>query len=212
MNGPDFISSILKRIPELNVKYAVDAMGGSEDLYEKTLIHMARHIPLNIGEMDDSLNAKGDLAAFAVRVHGVKSTLRHVGKTALAGDAEALETAAKEGNKAYCDGHYGAFRENLLMFYSQVNEVAGLETDAKPETTNDGNISDFTGALKQAAAAADACDSMSAYELLLPLTKIRFGGNTDDLVLKTTNALDQFRPFEALEYIAELLNKCGEPQ
>lgn len=212
MKKSDFISSILKRIPELDVEYAIEAMGGSESLYEKTLMHMVRQIPLNIGEMDASLNSNGDLDAFAVKTHGIKSSLRHVGKISLANEAESLETAAKAGDRTYCDGNYGAFKEELLRFYDQVNEAAGLETDAGSKIADGGNISDFIGVLKQAGEAADACDSMSAYEIILPLTKIHFGGNTDDLVLKAATAFDQFKPFEALEYITELLNECGKPQ
>lgn len=214
MKEPDFISSILKRVTELDAKYAIDAMGGSESLYEKTLMRMVRQLPLYIGEMDDSLSLDGGLGAFAVKVHGIKGTLRHVGKMRLADKAESLEEAAKTGDKTYCAEHYGFFKEELLRFYAQVNEVAGLETDAGAgaEITNDGNISDYIDTIKQAGEAADSYDSMSAYEILLPLTKTRFGGNTDELVLKAANALDQFMPFEALEYIAELLNECEKPQ
>lgn len=216
MKESEYISSILERIPELNVEYAIGAMGGSEALYEKTLTHMVRQIPLNIGEMDASIKSNGDFGVFAVKVHGIKSAFRQVGIMALASKAESLEMAAKAGDRTYCEENYGTFREELLWFYDQVNEatgqISGSETDAGLEGANVGNISDFIDELKQAAEAADLCDSMSAYNILLPLTKTRFGGNTDDLVLKAATALDQFKPFEALEYIAELLNECKKTQ
>lgn len=216
MKEPDFISSILEHIPELDVKYAIEAMGGSESLYEITLMRTARQIPSNIREMDSSLHANSDLETFAVKTHGIKSVLRHVGEMKLADKSEALEMAAKTGDRIYCYGNYEAFKEELLRFYDNVNvaagQAAGSETDTEPEVANDGNISDFIDALKQAGEAADSCDSMSAYEIILPLTKIRFGGNNDDLILKAATALDQFRPFEALEYIEKLLNKCENPQ
>lgn len=207
-----YISSILERIPELNVDYAIEAMGGSVSLYEKTLSHMVRQIPLNIEEMDSSLKSNGDVGAFAVKVHGIKSAFKQIGITGLANEAESLEMAAKAGDKTYCDGNYDAFRDSLLRFYNKINEAAGQipgsEADAGTGTLNDGNISDFVDALKEAGEAADLCDSMSAYNALLPLTKTHFGGNIDDLVLKAATALDQFKPFLALEYITELQNEC----
>lgn len=216
MKESDFISSLLTRIPELDVEYAIEAMGSSELLYEKTLMHMVRQIPLNIDEMDDSLNTKNDLAAFAIKVHGIKSALRHVGKKVLANEAEALETAAKAGDREYCEGNYGAFREELMRFNDQVNEIAGQsagsEADVGSGITNSANISDFIDILKQAGEAAELCDSISAYEILFPLTKMRFNENTDDLILKAANKLDQFKPYEAVEYITELLSKCEKPQ
>lgn len=216
MKEPDFISSLLTRIPELNVEYAIEAMGGSRPLYEKTLMHTVRQIPSNIGEMDDSLNSKSNLDAFAVKVHGIKSALRHVGKMELANGAEALEKAAKAGERTYCEENYGVFREKLLHFSQQVNEVAeqaaNSEANAGIIITNDGSLSDFIDALKQAGEAAELCDSMSAYELILPLTKMRFGEGPDHLILMAATTLDQFKPYEALEYITELLNRCEKPQ
>lgn len=214
MNEPVFSQfiSLAKSIPGLDVKYAVEAMGGSEALYEKTLMHTVRHIPSNVEEMDASLHANSDLEAFGIKVHGIKSALRHVGKMELARKAESLENAAKGKDKMYCIGHYVSFKDELLRFYSRVNDVsrqcAGPETDTGAESVTKGDINSFIDVIKQAQKAADLCDSMSAYEILLPLTKMRFGGACDNLISKAATALDKFEPFEAMEYITELLNEC----
>lgn len=211
MNAPNFITSLKERMPELGVEYAIDAMGGSESLYEKTLMHTVRHIPINAGQMDDFLFSKDDLSAFAIKTHGIKSALRHAGEKTLANEAETFEMKAKAGDKTYCTEHYGVFKMKLLRFFDEVNEIAktfGLETDAGKGFSSDSDISEFADALKQAAEAADLCDSMSAYDLLLPLTKMSFDTETDDLIMNAANALDQFKPYEAVEYITKLLSKC----
>lgn len=201
------ISSKLQHIPKLDVEYAIDSMGGSEALYEETLMRMVRQIPSNIGEMDAFLDSNGDLSAFAIKVHGVKGVLRHVGKTALANDAESLELAAKAGNKTYCAEHYESFKKDLLCFRDQISAALEPETgNTEAEPFHSGSISDFIDTLKQAEEAADLCDSMAAYEILLPLTKIHFGGDIDNLISNAATALDQFKPFEAFECITELLN------
>lgn len=211
MKAPSFITALVERISELDIEYAIDAMGGSESLYEKTLMHMVRHIPINISQMDDFLFTNEDLNAFAIKTHGIKSALRHVGKMVLANEAESLEKAAKAGDKTYCTEHYGIFKRNLLHFFDQVNEVTEQTSDSGKDTEKgficDSDISDYIDALKQAREAADSCDSMSAYDILLPLTKIRFEKDVDDLVMNAANALDLFKPYEALEHITELLKK-----
>lgn len=216
MKESAFISSLLTYIAKVDMDRAMEAMGGSETLYEKTLTHMARQIPANVKEMDESLHEKNDLDAFAVKVHGIKSVLRHVGKMALANGAEALENAAKAGDRAFCEEHYGPLREELLRFFDEVNEVTrqteGLRADAGLVVKHEEGICCFVNLLKQAGEAAELCDSMTAYEILFPLTKIHFDESTNALILKAANTLDQFKPYEALEYVNELLSKCENPQ
>lgn len=202
----DFIS-LIKLIPEIDTEYAIDAIGGSESIYEKLLMRIIDMIPLNIEKMDNVILAGGALGDFAVKVHGVKNSLRQAGYRRLALDAEALEIAAKAGEAAYCAEHYESFRKDMMHFYKQVNIAASQSKGSDPEIKNDHerSISAFFDTLTKAEALAGAYDTISAYELLLPLAKYNFGGDADRLIAKAMKALDVFKPKKAQEYITELI-------
>lgn len=209
-NSSDFIS-LVSQIPELDTEHAIETIGGSEALYESTVKYMMRFIPSNVEQMDKCLNTDNALNDFAIKVHGIKSSLRQMGHLHLAKQAEALEKAAKAGENSFCIEHYGSFRDDLLCFYNQVNYLillnADKETGCADESTNHGEISNFYDILTQIKAEAEAYDTISAAEKLLPLTKYRFSEDTNRLIAKAMEALDTYKPRQALEYLAELLDR-----
>lgn len=206
----DFVS-LIRLIPDMDVDYAIEAIGGSEPLYEKVLIRIVRLIQSNIEQMDQFLDKDEALNDFAIKVHGVKSSMRQAGYLKLALRAEALEKSAKDGDRLYCTQHYAPFREDLLHFRDQVDNAISQSTDAetKSETGNvsSSNLGSFFDVLDKVKAAAAAYDTLSASELLSPLTKMHFGENEDILITKAMDALDVFKPKQALEFIAELMEK-----
>lgn len=202
--------SLLEKIPDLDAVYAVENIGGSELLYEKSLRQVNRLIPSNLEQMD-SYYEGGDLGAFAVKAHGLKGSFGQVGDRRLSKLAEALEKAAKAGDWEYCREHYGAFREELLRFHEQVDAVfqsADMGDATQHENTREESIADYRDVLSRAWTAADEYDSMAASEILSPLTRRRFGKAADELISNAVTALDIFQAQKALEYISELLNEC----
>lgn len=210
-DNTDFISHI-KNIQGLDAEYAIDTLGGSVPLYESLLKKTFRLLPSNIEQMDQHIGEVGDLGAFAVKAHGVKGSLNQIGCFSLAKLAESLEKAAKAGDAQYCAGHYYTFREELLRFYNLLN-AAVTQAAGTPE------LDDATGAdkgklveaLLRAREATADFDAISAAEILAPFANLRFGADTDVLLANAMETLDRFKNGQALDYIEELLEKCGKP-
>lgn len=199
---------LLKDITDLNTEFAVGEIGGSESMYEILLKKVIGLIPSNIEAMDKFLDVDNDIGAFAIRVHGVKGSLRQVGCESLAKLAEELEKAAKANDKQRCVANYGAFKEELLKFYEQVNSILrGAEDTAENSGSAQGNINEYIDALKQVKAAAAGFDTILAVSYLAPLLKLRFGGEIDALLKNAANEFDAYRPRKALAYITKLLDE-----
>lgn len=207
----DFISHI-KNIPGLDAEYAINALGDSVPLYESLLKKTLRLLPSNIEQMDRHISEGGDLGAFAVKAHGIKSSLNQIGCFSLAKLAESLEKAAKAEDMQYCARCYGHFREDLLSFYNLLNTAIAQATGApEPTDATDADKGELIEALLRARKAAADFDAISATEILVPFANLRFGANTDALLAEAIDALDRFKNGQALNYIEELLEKYGSP-
>lgn len=204
--------TIVKSISDIDAEYAIESIGGSEELYKKMLAQMIRLTPQNVKQMDECIGAN-DLNLFGVKVHGVKGALRQAGCLRLAKYAEALENEAKAGNAWYCREHYCTFRDKLLCFAEQMRvgfESTEEETDVLSANEFLSDINGYTDILAQVKAAVEDYDSLLATERLLPLTKKWFGESANSLIKKTMEELNLFRPQTALVYITELIDKCGQ--
>lgn len=199
---------LLKSNYSVCVENAVEALGGSEVLYEKLIKQIIRMLPSRIESMDGFLGEGRDLPAFGICVHGIKGLLSQVGCQGLALTAGRLETAAKTGDWLYCDAHYGAYRDELLRFCEKV--IAHLPDVDKAETEA-GSIQDYYDILCQARDAAEDYDSISAAEIVSRLTGICFGREIDTLVSEVVQALELFQPEKALNDMNELIKKCETP-
>lgn len=207
-NAGDFIS-YLKELAELDTEYAIEAIGGSEALYEKMLKKTIRLLPSKVEMLEEYFHADDDMKAFSVAVHGMKGSLRQLGYLQLSMQAEMLEKAAKAGDRAYCVGQIDSFREELLRFYEKTDElIRQAEPDTDSADRQKSDIRAFSQILTRAKEAAEDYDSTTAVEILLPLTKCSFGENIDQLVADAVNMLDMFKPRQALTHIAKLLEEC----
>lgn len=204
-------SFLLSNIPDLNAELAIAGIGGSESMYKKVLDKVMSLLPANVEEMDKFLHEDEDLGAFAIKVHGIKGSLRQIGCPRLADLAYALETESKAGNREYCDRHYVGFREELLHFYEQVDSIMRTgENTAENGESAPGDINEYLDVLTQVKDAAAGYDSSAAISSLSPLLKINFGGNADILLKKAAKEFESYRPRKGLVCITELLAECQQ--
>lgn len=208
MDSMDFLSAV-SQIPALDMEYALAIMGGSEVLYEKTIKQMIRSIPSSMDQMDAFLHDGEKLNDFAIKVHGMKSSLRQIGYLRLAKQAEDLEMAAKANDHAFCLAHYDSFREALCLFNEQVRAI--MPSEAEVETAEAGEIKKYNEVLTQIKADIMDYDVMAASEKLMPFTKRRFDTYTDNLIAQAMESLDSYKAPQALVYITELLQHGSEP-
>lgn len=201
METLDYLTAI-SRIPGLDTEHAIEIMGGSAMLYEKTIQQMVRYIPSNIEQMDNFLADSSTLNDFAIRVHGIKSSLRQIGHPRLAKQAEELEMAAKSEDYTFCLAHYGSFREGCLSFYDLASAAVIPEAVAETES-----VKNFYEILTQIKADVEDYDVMAAAEKLMPLTRHRFDEDTDRLIAQAMEALETYKAQQALIYITELLDR-----
>lgn len=202
------ISFLLKDITDLNAEFAITGIGGSEAMYKRVLDMVIGMLPTNIAEMDKFLKEEDNLGDFTIRVHGVKSSLRQVGCYRLGDLADALEKAGKANDRQYCDMNYGAFREEVLRFYEQVNSVLrNMGNKAGSCETPSGDINDYIDVLTRVKEAAMGYDSILAMKRLSPVLKFHFSVDIDELLKKAATEFEAYRPRKGLVHITELLNK-----
>lgn len=205
----DFIEA-MRLFPDINADYAIESIGGSEELYEKLVKKVARLLPSKIEQMDNGLCAD-DLHDFAILVHGTKGSMHQIGCRKIAEYAESLELEAKDGNRQFCEDNYGRLKDDLLSFCEHVNAAASECSGEKPGDALEmpvENIKDYMDTIKQIQAATEDYDALAAAELLTPLTKRRFGETADNLVSNLASALDSYKYRQAKECIDELIAAC----
>lgn len=203
----DFIG-LISRNPDLDTEQALSNLGGLQDVYEKTVRLVIRLLPQNVDQMDKALS-DNDLRSFGIKAHSIKGSMNQIGNLELGVCAGGLENASKEGNRQYCLDNYGAFRERLLLFYSQMKNIVLYDRDIGKEADN-GEIQkdclgDFTDILIRAQLAIKDYDALLAMDILSPLLQRRFGRPYDNLILSAVDALEVFDLQESLKYISDLL-------
>lgn len=197
---------------ELDTEIAIEAIGGSEELYCMLLKQVIRRIPENIQSMDKKLMEDCDLHSFAIIVHGLKGSLRQIGHHRLASLSDMLETGAKDGDLTFCHERYGELKDDLLYFYEQAESLLQDSQDRTKTGVDVCNISVYFDELKRAKTAADEYDTLTAMGIISQLVNKHFDEQTDMLLSSAMNELEAFQPLSALMHIEKLINLCGEAQ
>ncbi|MBQ6575672.1 MAG: response regulator [Lachnospiraceae bacterium] len=98
------------------------------NFYETLLAQYKKESVLKKKIMDESL-LSGDLAAYAIQVHSIKSTSKMIGAMDLSEIARGLETAAKSSDRDYIDQNH----ETMITMYDRVLDAIGKD-DEEPLT------------------------------------------------------------------------------
>lgn len=204
------LKEFIEKIPELDAENAIEAVGGSEELYDKILKQIISRIPDNIQTMDKNLAAGGDLRYFTIMVHGLKSSLRQIGHQRLASLSDMLETHARDDDLSFCQEWYTSLRNELLFFCEQAEALMCDGVDKSIETgTEINDIAVYKNELERAKVAAEEYDTLAATEIITQLLGCRFDKQTDAELSLVLSALESFQPLSALVHIEKLIAICG---
>ena len=99
-------------------------VGGSLENYKRALRAFLEDAAEKRAQLPAAL-AGGDLRAYAVGVHGLKSASAYIGARGLSGAAGELEAAAGRGDAAYLAAHSGEFMDALGRLCGGVSAFVG---------------------------------------------------------------------------------------
>ncbi|MCL2199136.1 MAG: response regulator, partial [Defluviitaleaceae bacterium] len=178
--------SILRKIDDLDVDTAMDAMSGLPELYIDTVKLTLKLLPERIEKLDGFL--ENDLPAFTIEVHGLKSAMKNIGAAKLGNSAAQLERAGMENNTQYCTEHYPPFKEALNELKAKLSEALPTDTEEK-ETADKATL---LPAIAEAKAKAEDYDRDAALEIIQEKAKFSYDEKTDDQLQKIISALEAF--------------------
>ncbi|MCL1863797.1 MAG: response regulator [Defluviitaleaceae bacterium] len=190
--------TLLKKIQDLDVDTAVDAMSGLPDLYIDTVKLTLKLLPERITKLDDYLES--DLKSFTIEVHGLKSAMKNIGAAKLGNSASQLERAGIEENLQYCKEHYPPFKDELLRLKEKLDEALPSDTEVKEIA----NKSDLLPAIAEAKAKAEDYNRDAALEIIQEKAKFSYDEKTDEQLQKVISALEAFDCEGAKNILIEL--------
>ena len=116
------LSEKLSNIEGLQYNEAIARMCGDEELYRSALELSSQQIPSIIAELDGQLDG-GDMAGFAISVHGLKGALNTIGAVVLAGFADSLCKSARSGDDGAVSECWKEFRPQLESFVDKISTL-----------------------------------------------------------------------------------------
>jgi len=185
------IVSQLKKIPNLDVDRALNAVGGMEDMYIDTVKITARMLPVRIENIDRYI--KDDINSFAIEIHGLKSVLTNIGANTLGIFASQLEQAAVDADISYLKNNYPDFKTGLTGLSGDLNEALKPEptgTAESADSTEPADKSALAKIISEVKAATEEYDSLLALEIISPCISNSYGTETDDLLNKIVYSLE----------------------
>jgi HPt (histidine-containing phosphotransfer) domain-containing protein len=98
--------------------------GDDEDIYNEVLGLFVEMAVESRGVLQEALDA-GDIHAYVLRAHALKSNSRNVGALPVGDLAEKLELAGKEGNEDFIKENHQALLDLLVEFEAEAKELLG---------------------------------------------------------------------------------------
>jgi len=114
-----------EKIKGINMQKGLERFSGDRDTYIQVLRSFASNTHHLLEQMKD-VN-KENLAAYAINVHGIKSSCRGICAVEAGMQAENLEKAAKAGDIDFVNVHHPQLAENVLMLMAGINDALHLE-------------------------------------------------------------------------------------
>ncbi|MCL1807178.1 MAG: Hpt domain-containing protein [Oscillospiraceae bacterium] len=194
----------LTSIPEINVKKALNAMGGMTELYERVVLLTARTMPEHIERLNRQMAEKHP--DYVVSVHGVKGALNSIGAYDLGQTAYELEKKSKSGDFESCRELHNTFIQEMIVL---ARHMQGLQEEQKEKT--EGCRAQLSAALKDIAAALHEYDRPGAMDYLSVLCGQSFGTAEDNALEKIKDHAERFEYEEALAWMDKLQNLLKQP-
>ena len=132
---------------EAGMRYCMN----DEDFYKSLLLQFANESGAKRASLEKAL-ADGNIKDYEVFVHGLKSTSKMVGCTALSEEAKKLELAAVEGRTDYIGEHHGEVMRRyervikaVMTVYGQTDAADGGEDilEFTPDTEKNDSVIEF---------------------------------------------------------------------
>ncbi len=124
---------------------------------EASFARILRSYSMNTQSLLDSIRTvdAGNLAAYAITVHGIKGSSRNICAASVGDQAEALETAAKSGDIDFVARNNGAFLESAGRLSGDIARMLDALEKGVSRPKKDAPGADVLSRLR---AACDACD------------------------------------------------------
>lgn len=130
-NEEDRRFELLSSVKEIDAEAGLKN-NGSKDAYINLLRIFNDSASAKIAELEE-LHASGDVHAYTIKVHAIKSSLRIIGAADLGEDAQKLEDAGKAGDTEYIKTNHSVFMERLGSMTDSLGGIfAKEETTGKP--------------------------------------------------------------------------------
>ena len=183
----------------VDVNRGLELLKGGHEAYLKMLRTYCRQIRQKEGQMAGYVSG-GDMKAYAVEAHSLKSSLNLIGAPELSERAKALEIAADRGRGF--EGH-DAFMRGALELADRIGAaLAGPEDGAKPA----GELKTLAAALKNALGFMDEFETEDARGAIRGARSFGYGGEYDGPLEELDNMLEDFDYEGFTANAAELLS------
>lgn len=134
--GGSELAADFSQCRDLDVPLGLSNAGGDNGKYIQNLRSLAERLPQAAANLANLRN-RADLSAYSDEICHLKDDFNAVGAAIPAGIATALENAARNGDRAYCEINGSGFNELIGGFVMNLN-VALQKRDEKTSTTRDG--------------------------------------------------------------------------
>ncbi|MBQ7678257.1 MAG: response regulator, partial [Butyrivibrio sp.] len=191
----------LAAVPGVNISDGITNSGDVE-----SYVGMLRIFYNAIDENTVLINSfydAGDLKNYAIKVHALKSSARIIGAGELGEEAQALETAGKEGDESFIRRHHADF----MAHYAALQPVlAGMfETSSVDENLPEADPAKMAEVYEQLRTAAEDMDTDTLEEIFDEMQNWRIPESDAGLFKKIYNAFNDF-DYDA---IVEMLDARG---
>ncbi len=193
---------------EVDVVRALDAMGGSQDIYLSVLGVFVHSLAEHLERLGTYSGTSDGREAFRIEVHGMKSALANIGARRLSLDARALELAAQEGRMEFIRTHYPDFAQALAELGEKLDAfLKNMQSPVaeKIRKTSEKELNDLRDRLKETNVLLEALEHDAAMKILDDLMSASYGDDLDDRLQKIRLALESYDYDAAADMIRECL-------
>jgi signal transduction histidine kinase/HPt (histidine-containing phosphotransfer) domain-containing protein/AmiR/NasT family two-component response regulator len=154
-------------IPGLDITMGINMTGGTIEGYRRVLASFCKDAAERLLKLA-AVPAEGDLSAFVIHVHALKSAAATIGAPALSGEAAELEAAGKSGDMAVITEKLPAFYGHLKDTREKIN--AALAGGAQAPSSGSANNDGVSGLFLELKAAVEAKDIEAIDRITAELT------------------------------------------
>ena len=184
----DFMKA-MDKINEINAEIGIKRVSGTEDMYKDTVYLFNKMIMRECDVMSTALD-KGDIKAFSISVHAMKSSLATVGAMNLSEVALRLETASKGNDADFCKDRFPAFKDKLVNLHEEL-AVIFPETEPKKKKPS-GDAAYFKEQIGKVLTAASDFEIDTGQKIIKDLLNYDFGEQNNDLLEKVAKEFSEF--------------------